>query len=269
MTTALALASVLPAALWQDPEESVSIEVADGFRNIRATGLPDHPAGPFVYRNETVELRSQGYEFRVPVDPKPQRRATAANRGPFGVALNGVAFDSRPEEYWQNGRSGWSYDPLRNEVRLQLDASHGHADRRGTYHYHGPPTAILARMGRLTDMRLIGWAADGFPIYDQYGYVDPKNPRSGLKVLTPSYWVRPGNRDGGPGGAHDGTFVEDWVYVEGRGDLDECNGRTGVTPEFPKGTYYYVVTERFPGVPRLFRGTPDASFTRRDRGREW
>lgn len=54
--------------------------------------------------------------------------------------------------------------------------------------------------------------------------------------------------------------MQDWTYVAGAGDLDECNGRFGVTPEHPEGTYYYVVTDTFPFVPRLFRGTPDPSF---------
>jgi hypothetical protein len=31
----------------------------------------------------------------------------------------------------------------------------------------------------------------------------------------------------GPGGNYDGTFVQDWEYAAGTGDLDECNGRTG------------------------------------------
>jgi hypothetical protein len=51
--------------------------------------------------------------------------------------------------------------------------------------------------------------------------------------------------------------------VAGSGDLDECNGRTGPTPEFPGGTYHYVLTDDFPFVPRLWRGTPDGSFLRR------
>jgi len=52
----------------------------------------------------------------------------------------------------------------------------------------------------------------------------------------------------------------DYEYIEGFGDLDECNGREGVTPEFPEGTYYYVITNEFPGVPRCFVGTPSDDF---------
>ncbi|MFN7138259.1 MAG: YHYH protein [Limisphaerales bacterium] len=84
-----------------------------------------------------------------------------------------------------------------------------------------------------------------------------------LKNLKSSYQLKRSERPNGPGGKHDGTFVQDYEYVAGSGDLDECNGRFGVTPEFPEGTYYYVLTEDFPFIPRKFKGTPDSSFMRK------
>ena len=51
-----------------------------------------------------------------------------------------------------------------------------------------------------------------------------------------------------------GAFTQDFQYVEGSGDLDECNGRIGVTPEFPDGIYYYVVTDDFPYFSRSLKG---------------
>ena len=56
--------------------------------------------------------------------------------------------------------------------------------------------------------------------------------------------------------------MQDYEYSAGLGNLDECNGRSGVTPEFPNGTYHYVLTDTFPYIPRCFRGTPDPSFAR-------
>jgi hypothetical protein len=50
--------------------------------------------------------------------------------------------------------------------------------------------------------------------------------------------------------------------VPGHGDLDEFGGRTGVTPEFPEGTYYYLLTEEFPFIPRKLKGTPDPTFNK-------
>jgi len=115
-------------------------------------------------------------------------------------------------------------------------------------------------------MLLIGYAADGFPIYAEYGHTKADDASSPLKKLRPSYNLKKGNRpkgDDGPGGKYDGTFVQDYEFAKGGGDLDECNGRTGVTPEYSDGTYYYVVTDSFPFIPRFFRGTPDSSFERR------
>jgi hypothetical protein len=81
-----------------------------------------------------------------------------------------------------------------------------------------------------------------------------------------SYRLKAGRRptdNGQPGGTYDGIFVEDFEYIAGEGDLDECSGRFGVTPEFPEGVYHYVLTEDFPFIPRAFRGTPDPSFALR------
>jgi hypothetical protein len=159
-------------------------------------------------------------------------------------------------------------------MNLGIDQNHAHVQPTGAYHYHGLPTGLIKRLriekgpaGK--DMLLIGYAADGFPIYAAYGYSEAGDSSSSLKKLQPSYHLKKGNRpegDDGPGRKYDGTFVQDYEFTKGSGDLDECNGRKGVTPEFPKGTYYYVVTESFPFVPRFFRGTPDSSFEHRRSG---
>ena len=55
-----------------------------------------------------------------------------------------------------------------------------------------------------------------------------------------------------------GHFIQDWQYVDGSGDLDECNGRFGVTPEFPDGSYHYYITESYPFVQRCVKGEVSA-----------
>jgi hypothetical protein len=87
--------------------------------------------------------------------------------------------------------------------------------------------------------------------------------------MKSSYRLKSGNRPGGesgPGGVYDGKYTPDYEYSQGSGDLDECNGRFGVTAEFPHGTYYYVTTAEFPFISRKFRGTPDFSFRERPPG---
>ena len=114
-------------------------------------------------------------------------------------------------------------------------------------------------------MILLGWAADGFPIYGPMAHADAMAPKSNLRVMKPSYRLKQGQRPGGsvgPGGNYNGDYTEDFEFVDGSGDLDEANGRRGVTPEYPSGTYYYVATGDFPFLPRMFKGTPDPSFSR-------
>ena len=55
---------------------------------------------------------------------------------------------------------------------------------------------------------------------------------------------------------HDGTIVQDYEYVAGSGDLDDCHGRRCVTPDFPEGTCAYFLTAYWPVILRAFRGTP-------------
>ncbi|MEI6535041.1 MAG: YHYH protein, partial [Verrucomicrobiaceae bacterium] len=111
-------------------------------------------------------------------------------------------------------------------------------------------------------MILIGWAADGFPIYAGWDHADPKNLNSEVREMHASYKIKQGTRPGGPGGAYDGTFTEDFEYIAGSGDLDECGGRFGVTPENPEGIYHYLLTDDYPFIPRLYKGVPDPSFRR-------
>jgi|688.fasta_scaffold02221_10 hypothetical protein len=88
---------------------------------------------------------------------------------------------------------------------------------------------------------IIGWAYDGNPIYGSYGYKDPKDKNSTIKKLVPGYTANSANISNRPTGFNQGFFVEDYGFTNS-GDLDECNGRFCVTPEFPNGVYAYFAT---------------------------
>lgn len=115
-------------------------------------------------------------------------------------------------------------------------------------------------------MTHVGWAADGYPVYAIHAYAQAGDAKSALKPMKSSYRLKTADRGGDgketPTGKPDGSFGLDYEYVPGHGDLDEFGGRTGVTPEFPQGTYYYVLTEEFPFIPRKLKGTPDPSFNK-------
>jgi len=240
----------------------IEIDAAAGFRYIRADGLPDHATGRFPGPGNPHSIRTQNYTLRVALVPVANPAPTPSRVQPFGIALNGVLFDPGTAEFWNNDpRSGWILEAIGGPRNLGLDANNAHVQPDGTYHYHGIPTGLMARLAQRETPTLLGYAADGFPIYGPFGYADAARAAGPLKKLAPSWRLRTGARpDGTPPGRYDGSYAQDFKFVAGQGDLDACNGRTGVTPEYPQGTYHYVLSETFPFVPRCFRGTPDPSF---------
>ena len=88
---------------------------------------------------------------------------------------------------------------------------------------------------------IVGWAYDGNPIYGPFGYSDPSNINSPLKILQSSYKTDVNRVKNRPSGYSAGFFVEDQIF-DGSGDLDIHNGRFGKTPEFPNGVYAYFAT---------------------------
>lgn len=262
------LDTLLEELLLGSVEAAANISITSGgaVRIITADGLPDHAPGAFPNANNPNTISTQSYSFSMPTEPVTNRSVTSTDRYVFGVALNGVIFDPATAEFWNNDRSsGWNYEAFGPQTRsLGLDSSNAHVQPNGAYHYHGIPDGLYDRLASAAGPTLIGYAADGFPIYGPLSYADANDASSGLIEMEASYVLRSGTRTSGPGGTYDGTFTADWVYTTGSGTLDACNGRVGVTPEYPDGTYYYVITDEFPYVPRCFAGTPDDSFAKQN-----
>ncbi len=248
------------------------------YRIVRANGIPEHGTGTFPNRHNPHAMSPQAHEYKLPLNPVVADAPTPS-AGEFGICLNGVIMDAGTGEFWTpendrvfGARSLWNYEALGGGINLGLDHHNAHVQGSGKYHYHGLPSGLVEslseELGRNT-MIQIGWAFDGFPIYAGLGYADPMDPTSAPRALRSSYWLKDGQRPArpdGPGGRYDGTFGHDWEYIEGLGDLDECNGRFGVTPDHPEGTYYYMITEDFPPIPRMWKGTPDPPSVRRGPG---
>ena len=198
--------------------------------------------------------------IRIPA--APVKTETVTHVKVPGYALNGVSFDPGAGEFYKGDPSlGWQYEALSGAVTLGIDENHAHVQPSGKYHYHGLPTGLMERIDvdASEHSPQIGWAVDGFSIYALYGFKEFKVD-GGIHEMTSSYRLKSGKRLEGsnqPGGVYDGTFTADYEYVEGSGDLDECNGRVTITPDFPNRTYAYFLTQDYPVVPRCVMGTPD------------
>jgi len=207
---------------------------------ITSNGVPDHSTGQFPNSGNPHRLRPQTVQVCVPSDP--QKGDVAQPVRVTGIARNGVIirpgtadyYDaSSPRGHSRDRSSGWNLDAMGARETLGLDAQNAHVDHRGLYHYHGAPPALTDVSGT----SLIGWAADGFEIH----YIGDQ--------ARPSYMLRTGTRPSAPGGSYDGTYNQDFEFVRGLGNLDQCNGAV------IEDRYIYFATDAYPYFPRCLYGT--------------
>lgn len=73
--------------------------------------------------------------------------------------------------------------------------------------------------------------------------------------------MKSGERDGdglsAPCGEYDGYYTADYEYVQGLGNLGECNEYYDTSTS----EWFYVLTEDYPGIPRCLIGTPSNDFS--------
>lgn len=235
-----------------------TITTDSNYRYVVATGLPNYTISGGHFATEESE---QDIDVRMPLEPEQNNSATYYMIPfTFGVAVNGVLFEPFAAEWYEDDRSsGWQEDPF---VTLRgFDDSNAHVQPSGLYHYHGLPEQLLDGYESGDHSPIVGFAGDGFPVYYLYSYEDAEDTDSDIVELESGWELKSGTRPDGPGGSYDGTYNEDYEFTDA-GDLDECNGRWGITPEYPDGTYYYVLTEEYPYVPRCLMGDIDDSFVK-------
>ena len=235
-------------------------------RTLTANGLPDHDTGTFPNPGNPNTITAQTVSASYTLTP-----ALASLTGIFAVtighAINGIKIepdtggtcDNSGSSCSLNGGNGtWRMEALgQTSFNFGTDANNAHVQPTGMYHYHGMPEGLVTKLGKGRALTLIGWAADGFPIYARWGYATANNAGSAIQALKGSYRTKSIPDAGRPSVNlyPMGTFKQDWEYVAGLGDLDECNGRSGVTPEFPGGIYHYYATDTYPYMPRCLKGT--------------
>ncbi|MEM9457326.1 MAG: YHYH protein [Myxococcota bacterium] len=259
----------LSHSVFNDDESVNAMSTAEWFcdettRTLSANGLPDHEVGTFPNPANPNAISAQTVEIDFPLFPE-----IISEAGSFAMivayCLNGVKFEvgtggtcNDAGECSPMGNGGqWRMEAVGpNSFDFGNDDSHGHVQPTGAYHYHGIPEAYLEQLGKGEAMTLVGWAVDGFPIYARYGYTDPMDADSEIMVVSGSYQLKQTPDEGRPSVEIYplGAFTQDWEYAEGSGDLDECNGRMGVTPEFPEGIYHYYLTDSFPFGQRCVKG---------------
>jgi hypothetical protein len=239
------------------------VDEKKSIRIIESNGIPTHLTGEFPNSGNPNTIAPVKAKYTIPLNPEPAEKITMGMGSSFGVLFSGVELDPYTNEFFQSSKGTnreWNITTLTSTVNLGLDCNNGHVQPNGKYHYHGTPNAYLAELGAQSNTMIkVGYAADGFPIYYKYGY----NEDGTVEELQSGYMLKLGQRPGDgelvPDGYYDGTYFQDYEYVEGVSELDECNGRWGKTPE-SENEYYYVITDNFPSSPICFTGTPSDDF---------
>jgi len=221
----------------------VTIDEAGGEIQVAANGIPNHD----FTSTKGCCTNEEDYDWIFPitaVEDSDGSYESGPARGAVAVAVNGVPMFG-PED-GPGGDAVALHHKYYHEDRQQIDLGicGGHS-AGSTYHYHWDANCILWQPGDGEDISdydwtkinssihsgIIGWSFDGYPIYGLYGW----NEVADVVQVKSSYQLKASGQDG-----YDGT--DDWEYIEGLGDLDECNGMFGPTPEYPDGIYHYVST---------------------------
>ncbi len=222
----------LRAAKWGS---NVTVTFSGTTMRYRSNGIPNHarqaqyalpdpgarvPTATTAYAGADPTV-AQSYDYQIPLTPTKAAAPTSTSLGTIGVMISGAGLFN---PYEGDGTTvatanNFSVKNASGQDILFLDLCNGHPTPMGMYHYHALPPCVTAMVD--TDAgpsHIIGVAFDGFPIY--------------------------GDRD-----------------INGRqltaADLDQCNGITSATPEYPTGIYHYVLLKAANSTSsiRCFSGT--------------
>lgn len=232
-------------------EVTVTVDEVAGTRTMVSNTLPNHDIGEFPNPGNPNTPSAQERTNVFPLNP------TLIGEGRFarqaGMALNGVKFEPQTAERLTcTTGEVYSIEALEGFLDFGVDENNAHVQPTGEYHYHGVSDNLVSAFAQGEDPVLVGFANDGFLMYySPSGQYIPSmslktTPRTGSNCI----YTNPGTTIEADmeGTSPDGSFVSDWEYVEGSGNLDECNGTV------INGQYAYVITNEYPYVPRCLKG---------------
>lgn len=194
---------------------------------LRSTGLGYHVMGPwYINAARTTNFpnfpANQNVLYRIPRTPTVPTTKTLTSGGAIGYGVDGVAlFDNRDTFSYvtasnqdaepTNGLRGdgiWNRDAYVNEG-VTFDPAFAH-QAGSNYHYHANTPALRYLLGDRVDYNattkaytegttgtlkhspILGWMADGYPVYGPYGYANAASATSGVRRMISGYVKRDG-----------------------------------------------------------------------------
>ncbi len=206
----------------EDPEVSASCE--SGNVIVTSNGIPDYT----YIETSPGAPTDRGHSFTIPSSPTVADTVTDVPViGTAAVTLGGIPIFGPTE-----GTGG----DVESIPGILSDC--GSHNGPSGFHIHliltsAATDCLFTPEQVATEPQLVGYAFDGFPIY------------TGIDQYTSSWQL-----------TDESLFASDtWAahtYVEGSGDLDQCNGRTDAD-----GNYAYYTTATFPYILGCYTGIVD------------
>ena len=222
---------------------------------VQGNGIPSYSIGPWLNPNTPS---GQSWTFKFPLTPSvaSSKFDLTTYPGQLGAWINGIAMYGPGDGFSFGNLDIWHRNAFVYEV-TSFDQCLGHADKNGIYHNHVIATCLILN-NSLVHSPIVGYAFDGYPVYGPYGYSNATNSASGIRRMISGFATRSISTrttlangtilsvaNAGPPVNSTyplGNFIEDFAWSSTNGDLDACNGRFAVTPEYPSGTYAYFLT---------------------------
>ncbi len=209
----------------------VNVECTDTEIVVTSNGMPS-----YTFESMTPNgLEEQTWEWRIPLKPTLAANTTSIVNvlGTLGFTTTGLPIYG-PTEGPTPTREAFG-DPIYNGL---LDTCGGHTGYAADYHNHALNIDVYCN---LTSSVIVGYALDGFPIYNSVGCLN-------VDCTETAEFVSGYDMTGDPTSYSWNAYT---YNASGKTNvLDECNGRTG-----PDGTYRYHATGEFPYIIGCFAGT--------------
>lgn len=159
--------------------EVISTESSLSKRTITSSGCPNHYSvctgksgvpgcGSVGEEGTATEAKDQSKTYEVPGEPVLASSNTdiECDMGAIGIALNGVSIYGGSVD---TSCTLLDVDDTTSEWTA-FDMCSGHSEMTGDYHYHFPPSCLIAQALATSPYSnghspQVGWAQDGFPIY--------------------------------------------------------------------------------------------------------
>jgi hypothetical protein len=268
---------ITDSASGQEFDGMFAISATDGGCRFETNQIPNHNTGQDARFADVMAENDATLD--VPSAPILAAELTELGMGASVIMLNGVKWEAYPAACFDVGDEplgreaiGCFEEELGNPWRYNIgsplndfgfDTYLAHLQPGGLYHYHSTPTVLYdIECEGTAASPVIGFAADGFPVYGPCF----EDAEGAIRAAASSYVLRDGVRQDVDGYTtpyvvgnvvseeYDGQFIGDHEYVEGAGDLDECNGMT------LNGQYGYYVTGAYPYVLACYSGTANTNF---------